>query len=158
MKRVAIDDPITLVFQAMTLCLTVEKVERQTFYCAAGDGLPDVGGVPLHHDDEGSLWIRGWYTPDSEEVKAARVAQEIGDDRKRPQRPTYRELEEQAKRNEVEADNARKLLDDMKRRAEQERHAHPEPRRGYPWRLEQPLHPRPNESHSDAAWRKLKGY
>lgn len=155
MTSLAIDDHITIVLTSMTLCLVVEKVERKAFFCMPDDDLPDIGGWRLNNDDEGSLWIRGWHTPDSEEVKAARVAQGIGNDKKRRKRPTYKELEEQVKRAEAEADNVRKLLDEMKRQAEQERRRTPVQ---YPWRVDTQINPCPNESYSDAAWRKLKGY
>ena len=95
--------------------------------------------------EEGILWLRGWHTPDSEEVKAARVAQGIGD-QKRVKRPSYRELEQRLQQANAEASNARKLLDDANKRAQT-------------WQRSQTdLHPQYNESYSDAAARKKWGY
>jgi transposase len=147
--RLTVDDQITVVTPATTLCLIVETVARNSFTCRGDDFLSDVEGWKFTNGAEGIHWIRGWHTPDSEEVKAARVAQGIGNDKKRTKRVPYRELEAQAKRNAEEADIARrqvvevrKVLDEM-RRAQSGVSDAPSPNN--------------NESWSDAAWRKLRG-
>ena len=151
MTRLAVDDHVTIVAPTLTLCLVVETVARNTFTCLADNFLlPDVGGWAFNHDEEGIGWIRGWYTPDSEEVKAARVAQGIGD-QKRVKRPSYRELEQRLQQANAEVSNARKLLDQMKERAASERQTCTRQWTG--------LRPHDNESYSDAAYRKLtRGY
>ena len=141
MTRLTVDDRVTIVTRTLTLCLVVESVARNTFTCLADDFLPDIGGWQFNNDEEGICWIRGWYTPDSEEVKAARVAQGIGD-QKRVKRPTYKELEQRVQQANSEVSSARKLLDEAKERA----------------RGQTQLNPHWNESYSDAAARKKWGY
>lgn len=156
MNRLAVDDHVTIVAPTLTLCLVVESVARNTFTCLADNFLlPDAGGWAFNNDEEGILWLRGWHTPDSEEVKAARVAQGIGD-QKRVKRPTYKELEQRLQQANSEVSNARKLLHEMKRKAEAQRHPSVG---GYPWCVDPQINPHGNESYSDAAWRrKLRGY
>lgn len=67
---VAIDDKITRVHPDYTVCETVESVTREGFSTKSAPGL-----TSLRHSGEGITWVRGWHTPDSEEVKAAQVAQ-----------------------------------------------------------------------------------
>lgn len=150
MTRLAVDDPITIVTRTLTLCLVVETVSRNTFTCSVDDFLPDVGGWQFDNDEEGILWLRGWYTPDSEEVKAARVAQGIGD-QKRPKKPTYKELEAGKHIAEQQALEARKQLEALKQEHAREVDQH----RSNRWTQ---INPHYNESYSDAAARKKWGY
>jgi hypothetical protein len=164
MTRLTVDDHITIVTPTLTLCTIVETIARNTFTCLGdNDFLPDVGGWMFNNDEEGIHWIRGWHTPDSEEVKAARVAQGIGNDKKRKKRPTYRELEAQSKRNAEEAGIARKQVEEVRKVLDEMRrgqHEHVQSPRISNYRLgSQDVHPHGNESHSDAAWRKYRrGY
>lgn len=121
MNRVAIDDPVTIVFASpLTICTVVEKVERTQFYCKADNGFPDLGGVPFDHAAEGTFWVRGWHTPDSEPVKAALSAQAFGDAKPAKVTP-YRELKEAlAEATKRQAEIERRLNETMRRQQAQQ--------------------------------------
>ena len=80
---VQIDDKITRVTPDYTICETVESVTREGFATKSAPGL-----TSLRHASEGITWVRGWHLPDSEEVKAARVAQSLDENKEQAQTST----------------------------------------------------------------------
>lgn len=84
---VALDDKITRVMPDYTICETVESVTREGFSTKSAPGL-----TSLRHSGEGITWVRGWQLPDDEDVKAARVAQSLGENKMEPAVLTFEEM------------------------------------------------------------------
>lgn len=72
MSLVTIDDRITRLKEHSVSIEIVERVDRTCFYTAGSN-------VPLEHEDENILWVRGQHLLDSDEVKAARSAVALGE-------------------------------------------------------------------------------
>jgi hypothetical protein len=84
---VTIDDKITRVMLDYTICETVESVTREGFTTKSTPGI-----TSLRHSGEGITWVRGWLLPDSEDVKAARVAQALDENKEQVLVPDPTEL------------------------------------------------------------------
>lgn len=69
---VTIDDRITRLKEHSVSIEVVERVDRTWFYTAGSS-------IPLMHEDENVLWVRGQHLLDSDEVKAARSAVALGE-------------------------------------------------------------------------------
>lgn len=75
MAFVTIDDHVTVVFaNSTTLHTRVDSIERDVFHT--------IEKSRLHHEHEGIHWLRGWFTPDADEVKAALAAQALAEEQK----------------------------------------------------------------------------
>ena len=72
MNLVTIDDRITRLHKHSVSIEVVERVDRDCFYTTGCS-------IPLAHEDENILWVRGQHLLDSDEVKAARSAVALGD-------------------------------------------------------------------------------
>ena len=79
---VSIDDKITRVTPDYTICETVDSVTREGFATKSAPGL-----TSLRHSGEGITWVRGWHLPDDEEVKAARVASSLAENKEQTRTP-----------------------------------------------------------------------
>jgi len=64
--RVQIDDPITHVAGPAVILEVVEAVQRDVFMSTTGR--------VFRHDQEGTAWARGYFLPETDEVKALRAA------------------------------------------------------------------------------------
>lgn len=72
MNLVTIDDRITRLKEHSVSIEVVERVDRLCFYTADSS-------IPILHEDENILWVRGQHLLDSDEVKAARAAVALGE-------------------------------------------------------------------------------
>ena len=72
MNLVTIDDRITRLKEHSVSIEIVERVDRTCFYTTGSS-------IPLMHEDENILWVRGQHVLDSDEVKAARSAVALGE-------------------------------------------------------------------------------
>lgn len=72
MNLVTIDDRITRLKEHSVSIEIVERVDRTCFYTTGSS-------IPLEHEDENVLWIRGQHVLDSNAVKAARSAVALGE-------------------------------------------------------------------------------
>lgn len=81
MSLVTIDDRITRLHEHSVSIEVVERVDRDCFYTSHSS-------IPLAHEDENILWVRGQHVLDSDEVKAARSAVALGENGYEPKGPT----------------------------------------------------------------------